>query len=111
MNQFVVILVCFTPILTDYVFGQEFIAGSFILTQNSLNEAPYRYAGVLRKVLDKVERKDPPSQSDEENCSAKYRIKPSGKNLNSDFFPQLIRGVFRVKVFTYSKKFTLLLNL
>ena len=62
----------------DLTFGQEFEAGSFILTQNSLNEAPYRYAGVLRKILDKVENKDPPSQSDEENCNAKYRIKPSG---------------------------------
>ena len=82
MIPFVVILVCFTTFLTDHIFGQEFIAGSFILTQNSLNEAPYRYAGVLRQVLDKVEKKDPPSQSDEENCSAKYRIKPSGnKNV------------------------------
>ena len=43
----------------------EFIAGSFILTQKSLNEAPYRYAGVLRKALDTVETKDPPSRSDE----------------------------------------------
>lgn len=57
----------------------EFVAGSFILTQKSLDEAPFRYAGVLRQVLDKVERKDPPSQSDEENCNAKYRILPSGK--------------------------------
>ena len=89
MISFVVILDCLTTFLTDHVIGQEkqseqteFIAGSFILTQNSLNEAPYRYAGVLRQVLDKVEKKDPPSQSDEENCSAKYRIKPSGnKNV------------------------------
>ena len=82
MIPLVVILVCLTNFLTDHVIGQEFIAGSFILTQNSLNEAPYRYAGVLRQVLDKVEKKDPPSQSDEENCSAKYRIKPSGnKNV------------------------------
>ena len=82
MILFVVTLVCLTTFLTDHVIGQEFIAGSFILTQNSLNEAPYRYAGVLRQVLDKVEKKDPPSQSDEENCSAKYRIKPSGnKNV------------------------------
>ena len=82
MIPFAVIFVCLTTFLTDHVIGQEFIAGSFILTQNSLNEAPYRYAGVLRQVLDKVEKKDPPSQSDEENCSAKYRIKPSGnKNV------------------------------
>ena len=92
----------------------EFVAGSFILTQKSLNEAPYRddddridssvlrsarhgnnfatngtriatvetidrYAGVLRKALDKVETKDPPSKSDEENCSVRYRIRPSGE--------------------------------
>lgn len=56
----------------------EFVAGSFILTQKSLNEAPYRYAGVLRKALDKVETKNPPSQSDEQNCDVRYRIKPSG---------------------------------
>ncbi len=57
----------------------EFVAGSFILTQKSLDEAPYRYAGILRKALDKVETKDPPSKSDEENCSVRYRITPSGK--------------------------------
>ncbi len=56
----------------------EFIAGSFILTQKSLNEAPYRYAGVLRKALDTVETKDPPSRSDENNCNVRYRIRPSG---------------------------------
>lgn len=57
---------------------QDFVAGTFILTQKSLNEAPYRYAGVLRQVLDKIEQKDPPSQSDEDQCDAKYRILPSG---------------------------------
>lgn len=56
----------------------EFVAGSFIITQKSLNEAPYRYAGILRKALDKVEQKDPPSKSDEENCDVRYRINPSG---------------------------------
>ena len=63
----------------------EFVAGSFILTQKSLNEAPYRYSGVLRQVLDKVETKDPPSQFDEEECSAKYRILPSGKILSHEY--------------------------
>ncbi|TRY75294.1 hypothetical protein TCAL_01331 [Tigriopus californicus] len=57
----------------------EFVAGSFIITQKSLNEAPYRYAGILRKALDKVEQKDPPSKSDEESCSVRYRINPSGR--------------------------------
>ena len=78
MNVLILAFVCWNLVLIDLTFGQEFEAGSFILTQNSLNEAPYRYAGVLRKILDKVEKKDPPSQSDEENCNAKYRIKPSG---------------------------------
>ena len=57
----------------------EFLAGTFLLTQKSLNEAPYRYAGVLRQILDKVEQKDPPAKYDEENCETKYRILPSGK--------------------------------
>ena len=57
----------------------EFVAGTFILTQKSLNEAPYRYAGVLRRALDRVETKSPPSKSDEENCDVRYRIEPSGK--------------------------------
>ena len=56
----------------------EFVAGTFILTQKSLSEAPYRYAGVLRKALDNAETKDPPSKSDEEDCSVRYRIRPSG---------------------------------
>jgi hypothetical protein len=56
----------------------EFMAGTFILTQQSLLEAPYRYAGILRDVLDRVEAKQPPSQSDEANCDVKYRIEPSG---------------------------------
>ena len=56
----------------------EFVAGTFILTQKSLSEAPYRYAGVLRKALDNAETKDPPSKSDEEECSVRYRIRPSG---------------------------------
>ena len=56
----------------------EFLAGTFILTQKSLSEAPYRYAGVLRKALDKAETKDPPSKADEENCDVRYRILPSG---------------------------------
>ena len=60
----------------------EFLAGTFILTQKSLSEAPYRYAGVLRKALDRAEMKDPPSKSDEENCDVRYRIRPSGTTNN-----------------------------
>ena len=74
-------LVLGTAIL-HWVVGQvasnEFLAGTFLLTQKSLNEAPYRYAGVLRQILDKVEQKDPPAKYDEENCETKYRILPSG---------------------------------
>ena len=69
------------PYITDGVRVKrkgEFLAGTFILTQKSLSEAPYRYAGVLRKALDRAEMKDPPSKSDEENCDVRYRIRPSG---------------------------------
>ena len=58
--------------------SEEFLAGTFLLTQKSLNEAPYRYAGVLRQILDKVEQKDPPAKYDEDDCETKYRILPSG---------------------------------
>jgi hypothetical protein len=61
----------------------EFVAGSFILTQKSLNEAPYRYAGVLRQALDKAELKDPPTESNEENCDIRYKIAPSGETFYS----------------------------
>lgn len=57
----------------------EFTAGTLILTQESLDEGPYRYAGVLRRGLDKAEAIEPPSRNDEENCDVKYRIEPSGK--------------------------------
>ena len=70
----------------------EFVAGTFILTQKSLSEAPYRYAGVLRKALDNAETKDPPSKSDEEDCSVRYRIRPSGILYFSipEFYTKLI---------------------
>ncbi len=61
--------------------SSEFVAGSFILTQKSLDEAPFRFAGVLRRALDRVETREPPSQSDEENCDVRYRIRPSGELL------------------------------
>ncbi len=59
----------------------EFVAGSFILTQKSLDEAPFRFAGVLRRALDRAETKEPPSRSDEENCDVRYRIRPSGEKI------------------------------
>ena len=64
----------------------EFLAGTFILTQKSLSEAPYRYAGVLRKALDKAELKDPPAKSDENNCDVRYRIRPSGMEESLEKF-------------------------
>ena len=70
----------------------EFLAGSFILTQQSLLEAPYRYAGILRDVLDRVEARQPPSQSDEANCDVKYRIEPSGKIRGQ--FHETVAAVF-----------------
>ena len=32
----------------------EFVAGTFVLTQKSLSEAPHRYAGVLKEALNKL---------------------------------------------------------
>ena len=58
----------------------EFVAGSFILTQKALSEAPYRYSRFLTKALEKMELVDPPSKRDEENCNVRYRIEPSGKS-------------------------------
>ena len=57
----------------------EFVAGTFILTQKSLDEAPYRYAGVLRQILDSLEVQDPPKKEEISECSTQYRIEPSGK--------------------------------
>ena len=54
----------------------EFMAGSFILTQRALDEAPYRYSSFLTQALEKMEMKDPPAKSDEQSCSVKYRIEP-----------------------------------
>lgn len=80
----------------------EFVAGSFILTQKSLNEAPYRYAGVLRKALDRVEAKEPPSQSDEEKCDVRYRIEPSGRR-------SLLRIIDNTLSFTLQENNTLII--
>ena len=56
----------------------DFIAGSFILTQKALSEAPYRYSRFLTSALERMEAVDPPSKRDEENCNVRYRIEPSG---------------------------------
>ena len=58
----------------------EFVAGSFILTQKALNEAPYRYSRFLTEALERMELADPPTKRDEENCNVKYKIEPSGKD-------------------------------
>ena len=67
------------------VFGQEadksdgeFVAGTFILTQKLLDEAPYRYAGVLRQILDNIEVQDPPKKEELSECSTQYKIEPAG---------------------------------
>ena len=57
----------------------DFIAGSFILTQKALSEAPYRYSRFLTSALERMEKVDPPSKRDEENCKVRYRIEPSGE--------------------------------
>ena len=78
-----VLLIFMGPLSSDCKLTKkkgDFLAGTFILTQKSLSEAPYRYAGVLRKALDNAETKDPPSKSDEKNCDVRYRIRPSGNS-------------------------------
>lgn len=59
----------------------EFVAGSFILTQKALNEAPYRYSRFLTEALERMELADPPTKRDEENCNVKYKIEPSGEEM------------------------------
>ena len=59
----------------------EFVAGSFILTQKALNEAPYRYSRFLTEALERMELADPPTKKDEENCNVKYKIEPSGEDV------------------------------
>ena len=68
----------------------EFVAGSFILTQKALNEAPYRYSRFLTEALERMELADPPTKKDEENCNVKYKIEPSGEEV-----PSLI-GLFAI---------------
>jgi hypothetical protein len=60
--------------------GGQFTAGSFILTQKALSEAPFRYSRFLTVALEKMELMDPPRKADEENCNVKYRIEPSGES-------------------------------
>ena len=80
--QFFLTLGVFPSILgqdVDQLSTGEFVAGTFILTQKSLNEAPYRYAGVLRQILDTFEVQDPPKKEEISECSTQYKIEPSGK--------------------------------
>ena len=77
----------------------DFIAGSFILTQKALSEAPYRYSRFLTSALERMEKVDPPSKRDEENCNVRYRIEPSGELLDVVFTQSpknLGLGPFRV---------------
>ena len=64
----------------------EFVAGSFILTQKALNEAPYRYSRFLTEALERMELTDPPTKRDEENCNVKYKIEPSGEEITLQIF-------------------------
>ena len=66
--------------------GGDFVAGSFILTQKALSEAPYRYSRFLTEALEKMELMDPPSKRDEENCNVRYKIEPSGRSIHLRFY-------------------------
>ena len=76
----------------------EFVAGSFILTQKALNEAPYRYSRFLTEALERMELADPPTKKDEENCNVKYKIEPSGEKVPS---PRYERQYERVSSLLY----------
>ena len=82
-----ILLVCLTFLLPV---GQcrdgEFVAGSFILTQKALSEAPYRYSRFLTDALKRMELVDPPSRRDEENCNVRYRIEPSGRSWETEYY-------------------------
>ena len=67
--------------LEEIIQEGEFVAGSFILTQKALNEAPYRYSRFLTEALERMELADPPTKRDEENCNVKYKIEPSGEKI------------------------------
>ena len=67
--------------LEEIIQEGEFVAGSFILTQKALNEAPYRYSRFLTEALERMELADPPTKRDEENCNVKYKIEPSGEEI------------------------------
>lgn len=67
----------------------EFVAGSFILTQKALNEAPYRYSRFLTEALERMELADPPTKRDEENCNVKYKIEPSGETIRFQIMIEL----------------------
>ena len=83
----------------------EFVAGSFILTQKALNEAPYRYSRFLTEALERMELADPPTKKDEENCNVKYKIEPSGEEV-----PSLI-GLFANLSFDRNKMFKIVQEL
>ena len=75
-----VMLTLFTFLLpAGFCQNGDFIAGSFILTQKALSEAPYRYSRFLTSALERMEQVDPPSKRDEEKCNVRYRIEPSGE--------------------------------
>ena len=83
----------------------QFVAGSFILTQKALSEAPYRYSRFLTEALERMELADPPTKKDEENCNVKYKIEPSGEKV-----PSLI-GLFANLSFDRNKMFKIVQEL
>ena len=62
------------------IFAQEenwFQAGTYVVTQEGLNEAPYRYAKFLDEGLRKIEQEDFPLLSNGDPCGFRYRIGPT----------------------------------
>ena len=54
-----------------------FQAATYVVTQDALDEAPYRYAKFLDEGLRELEKKDFPMMSNGDPCGERYRIGPA----------------------------------
>ena len=59
--------------------GQDnwFEAATYVVTQDALDEAPYRYAKFLDEGLKKLEQQDFPMISNGDPCDIRYRLGPA----------------------------------
>ena len=74
-----------------------FDAAAYIVTQDGLDEAPYRYAKFLDEALEKLQNEDFPLISNGNPCDFRHRIGPTVERSKL----QLIKN--SIKVQTYSQ--------